>query len=96
MQVSIRYFTVLREITGKKEEVIVFPEKQKVTVALTLETLSEKYGKSFIDYVFDSKGQIKNFLQLLINGASIVSDDKLELILQNGDTLIILPPVGGG
>jgi molybdopterin synthase sulfur carrier subunit len=87
---------VLREITGKKEEKISFPEKQKVTVALTLETLSNKYGKPFTDYTFNSKGQIKNFLQLLINGDSITNNDTQETMLQNGDTLIILPPVGGG
>jgi molybdopterin synthase sulfur carrier subunit len=96
VQISIRYFTILREITGKKEEKIVFPEKQKITVAITLKTLSDKYGKSFTDYIFDSKGQIKNFLQLLINGTSITVENKLEFTLQNGDTLIILPPVGGG
>jgi MoaD family protein len=96
VQISIRYFTILREITGKKEEKIIFPEKQKITVALTLKTLSDKYNKSFTDYIFDSKGQIKNFLQLIINETSITSDDKLEVTLQNGDTLIILPPVGGG
>ncbi|MCL2288847.1 MAG: MoaD family protein [Candidatus Bathyarchaeota archaeon] len=96
MQISIRYFTRLREITGKKEEKIFFTEKQKITVSLTLKTLSDRYGKPFTDYIFDSKGQIKNFLQLIINGASITQDNKLEMPLQNGDTLIILPPVGGG
>jgi molybdopterin synthase sulfur carrier subunit len=96
VQILIRYFTTLREITEKKEEKIVFPEKQKITVALTLKTLSDKYGKPFTDYIFDSNGQIKNFLQLLINGSSITTNDKLEVTLQNEDTLIILPPVGGG
>ncbi|MDR2700102.1 MAG: MoaD/ThiS family protein [Nitrososphaerota archaeon] len=97
MQISIRYFTTLREITGKKEEKIFFQENQKITVALTLKTLSDKYGKPFTDYTFDPKGQIKNFLQLLINGVSITtSNDELEVTLQNGDTLAILPPVGGG
>ena len=96
MQISIRYFTVLREITNKKEETITFPENQKITVSLTLKTLSNKYGKPFTDYIFDTKGQVKNFLQLLINGVNITTEDKLALTLQNGDTLIILPPVGGG
>jgi MoaD family protein len=96
VQISIRYFTVLREITGKKEEKISFPEKQKITVALTLKVLSDKYGKPFTDYTFNSKDQIKNFLQLLINGTSITTKDTQEVTLQNEDTLIILPPVGGG
>ena len=32
MQVSVRFFTVLREVTGKKEETLLFGEKEKVTV----------------------------------------------------------------
>ncbi|MCL1965796.1 MAG: MoaD family protein [Candidatus Bathyarchaeota archaeon] len=96
MQISIRYFTILREISGKKEETLAFPENQKITIAETLKTLSDKYGKPFTDYLFDTKGQVKNFLQLLINGNSITTADKLAATLQNGDTLIILPPVGGG
>ncbi|MDR0318712.1 MAG: MoaD family protein [Nitrososphaerota archaeon] len=96
MQISIRYFTILREITGKKEETLSFPENQKVTIATALKKLSDTYGKPFTDYIFDTKGQVKNFLQLLINGNSITTDDKLATTLQNGNTLIILPPVGGG
>jgi MoaD family protein len=96
VKISIRYFTTLREITGKKEETITFTEKQEPTVSSTLKTLSTKYGKSFTDYIFDPKGQVKNFLQLLINGVNIPNDNKLESTLQNGDILIILPPVSGG
>jgi MoaD family protein len=99
VQISIRYFTILREITNKKEETLSFPENQKITIDTALKKLSTKYGKPFTDYLFDTKGQVKNFLQILINGNSITTtatDDKLSTTLQNGDTLIILPPVGGG
>ncbi len=96
MQVSIRYFTVLRELTGKKEEKLIFPENQKTTIKAVLKMLSEKYDKSFIDYVFDLDGQVKGFLQFLINGTSATTLQGLETTLQEGDVLAILPPVGGG
>jgi MoaD family protein len=96
MQVSIRYFTTLREITGKKEEQLFFPENQKTTIDNVLKTLSDKYGKSFTDYVFDSDGKIKRLLQLLINGTSITAPEQHEIPLQNGNILAILPPVSGG
>ncbi|MCL1978230.1 MAG: MoaD family protein [Candidatus Bathyarchaeota archaeon] len=96
MQISIRYFTMLREITGKKEEKLAFSENQKTTVILVLKVLSDNYGKLFTDYVFDSDGLIKGFLQLLINGTSITILDGSESLLQDGDVLAILPPVGGG
>jgi MoaD family protein len=96
VQVSIRYFTTLREITGKKEEQLAFLEKQKPTVPIVLKILSDKYGKPFINYVFDSEGKVKNFLQILINGTNITTLEQQKVPLQDGNVLAILPPVSGG
>ena len=96
MQISIRYFTTLREITGKKEEKLCI-ENQKFTISLALKILSDRYGKPFINYVFDSSEmQVKKFIQVLINGANIDTLNGQETLLQEGDILAILPPVGGG
>jgi MoaD family protein len=96
MIVKIRFFTILRELTNKKEENLNF-EKQKVTVSVVLKSLSEKYGKAFDDYVFDVETlQVKGFLQFLINGTSAATLEGLDSTLKDGDVLAILPPVGGG
>lgn len=59
--------------------------------------LSHKYGKPFMDYVYDAKsGQPKGFLQFLVNGNSAATLKGLESELGEGDVLAILPPVGGG
>lgn len=97
MHVSVRFFTVLRELTGKKEETLSFPEEKTVTVAIVLKNLSERYGKAFTEYVCDSQnGEIKSFLQFFINGksASILNGSNSEM--RDGDVLAIVPPVGGG
>jgi molybdopterin synthase sulfur carrier subunit len=97
LYVSVRFFTSLREITNKREETLNFPENQKVTVDKVLKTLAKQYGKAFIDYVYDGKtGQVKGFLQFLVNGTSTSTLDWLETELKDGDVLAILPPVGGG
>jgi len=55
--------------------------------------LAKKYGKSFVNYVYDYRtGEVKGFLQFLVNGQS--SDRDREL--RNDDVLAIIPPVGGG
>ncbi|MCL2135091.1 MAG: MoaD family protein [Candidatus Bathyarchaeota archaeon] len=95
MKISIRYFTVLRELTGKREEKLTYLD-QKLTVDTVLKTLSTIYGNPFTDYVFDTNGQVKSFLQLLINGTNTTTLNGTKTPLQNGDTLIILPPIGGG
>ena len=97
MKVSVRFFTNLREITGKKEETLEFSTEEKVTVDKVLGALSNQYGKSFVEYVYDAKTrEIRGFLQFLINGKSASSLNGPQTELKDGDVLAILPPVGGG
>lgn len=97
MKVSVRFFTTLREIVGKREETLEFQKGEVVTVEKVLKTLAERYGKEFTEYVFDGEtGEVKGFLQFLINGRSASTLDGLNTKLKNGDVLAIIPPVGGG
>jgi MoaD family protein len=97
LQVSVRFFTSLREVTNKKEETLKLPEGEKVTVEVVLKTLAQRYGNRFVEYVYDSKtGEVRSFLQFLINGKSTSTINGLGTELADGDVLAILPPVGGG
>ncbi len=97
LKVSVRFFTSLREIMGKREETLGFSDSEKVTVDKVLKTLSKQHGTSFIDYVYDDKThEPKGFLQFLINGTSASTMKGLQTELKDGDVLAILPPVGGG
>ena len=97
MQVSVRFFTSLREAVGKKEETLKFPQGVKVTVEVALKTLRQRYGKRFVEYVYDAKtGEVRGFLQFLVNGKSATTMNGLQTELADGDVLAILPPVGGG
>ncbi len=96
LQVKVRFFTSLREIVGKREESLAYDDIERITVNSVLEELTRKYGKPFEQYVYESIGQPKGFLQFLINGISITTLNGLDTELRNGDVLAILPPVGGG
>lgn len=97
MQVSVRFFTSLREIANKKEETLKFSEGEKVTVDTVLKTLAQRYGKRFVEYVYNAgTGEVKGFLQFLVNGKSTATFNGLQTELEDGDVLAILPPVGGG
>lgn len=97
MEVKVRFFTNLREIVNKREETLTFTDDEKITVDLVLKTLAQKFGKPFMEYVYNGKtGQPKNFLQFLVNGTSTSTLNGLETELKDGDVLAILPPVGGG
>ncbi|MCX8177567.1 MAG: MoaD family protein [Candidatus Bathyarchaeota archaeon] len=97
VRVSVRFFTTLREIVGKREETLEFPNGAVITVGTVLNKLAELYGKGFTDYVYDGKtGEVKGFLQFLVNGRSTSTLKGMDTKLEDGDTLAILPPVGGG
>ncbi|MGQ9640988.1 MAG: ubiquitin-like small modifier protein 1 [Candidatus Bathycorpusculaceae bacterium] len=97
MRVSVRFFTTLREIVGKREETLEFSEGETVTVDAVLKRLAKLYGEGLTDYVYDSKtGDVKGFLHFLINGRSASTLKGLETELVDGDVLAIIPPVGGG
>jgi len=97
LQVSVRFFTSLRELIGKKEEMVEFAEGENVTVDVVLKKLKQRYGKAFVEYVYDPKtGAVKGFLQLLVNGKSASTLNGLQTELADADVLAILPPVGGG
>jgi MoaD family protein len=87
----------LREIVNKKEETMKFSEGEKVTVDTVLKTLAQRYGKRFVEYVYDAgTGEVKGFLQFLVNGKSAATLNGLQTELEDSDVLAILPPVGGG
>lgn len=95
--VKVLFFTSLREITGKKEEIVELTLMDESTIDRILEVLKNRYGGSFVNYIYDSKtNDIRGFLQFLINGKSIQSPNVLMTKLDDGDVLAILPPVGGG
>jgi len=93
-KVTVKFFTTLREIVGKKEEQLEF--SRSVTAKSLLSQLSKKYGKEFDDYVYDELGDVRGHLQLLVNGQSVTALQGLRTKLKDGDQVAILPPVGGG
>ena len=94
MKITVKFFTSLREITGKKEDEIQSPSI--ITLEELLAHLSKKYGKEFTEYIFDEKGKVRTYIQILINGRSINVLQRFETKLKEGDTVAIFPPVGGG
>jgi len=94
MNVEVKFFTSLREITGKKVDEIQLQNTITVDELLTL--LSEKYGKNFREYIYNKKGDMQGFLSVLVNGKNINIMQGFDTELQENDVVAILPPVGGG
>ena len=97
MDVHIRFFTILRELLGKKTETIEFQGTSIVTVESVLKRLTDLYGQAFFNYVFNKEtGTVKKYLAFLVNGLNVMPNEGLQTRLKNDDVLAIIPPVGGG
>lgn len=94
MKVTVKFFTTLREITGKRKEEI--KSSEDLTVDKLLEELSKNHGRQFINYVYDETGKMRSHLQFLVNGRSITTMQGFKTKLREGDSVAIIPPVGGG
>jgi len=92
--VTVKFFTTLREIVGKKEEKIELSSAANLDALLHL--LSEKHGQEFNNYIYDELGNVRSYLQFLVNGKSAATLQGLKTKLKEGDQVAILPPVGGG
>ena len=94
MKIEVKFFTNLRELTGKKVD------KLEISYAITVDELitllSNKYGKKFKEYIYDKKGELQGFLSFLVNGRNINIMQGFDTKLEEGDVVAILPPVGGG
>jgi molybdopterin synthase sulfur carrier subunit len=60
-----------------------------------LHILSRRYPV-FGERVFEAGGGLRKHINALVNGRNVQFRDGMETVLQDGDRLSILPPVGGG
>lgn len=93
-QVRIRFFGMLKEMVGKREEVVQIDDTSNVTDLIRL--LSSKHNKRFADFVFDQKGNLREGFAFAVNGDSL-SESKLDSTrCKDVKEFVILPPISGG
>jgi molybdopterin synthase sulfur carrier subunit len=67
------------------------------TIGNFLEELTSTWGDELAIRLFEPDGsKLLSHIGLMVNGRSISMLQNMETVLQNGDEVLILPPVGGG
>lgn len=93
MEVTVKAFATLRNIMDAKftEEI-----QENSTISDLLSTLMEKYPGLSDEIFQDGRRELKDFVNILINGRNISFLDGLDTRLNNGDLVVLFPPSGGG
>jgi molybdopterin synthase sulfur carrier subunit len=95
IQVKVHTILNLKKILGRGD--IDLTMKKGSTVKDVLITMVETYGEPLSTQLFDSGGHLFPYIRLMVNGRDIAFlENKMETALQDGDEILILPPVGGG
>ncbi|MGQ9719010.1 MAG: MoaD family protein [Nitrososphaerales archaeon] len=93
IEITLRYFASIRDITGKEEEALLLQKDSSVMDAL--KKISEIYGEKFAQFVFD-EGKPRDNLIFLVNGQTVNNKILDERKLEQMDVLVVLPPISGG
>jgi molybdopterin synthase sulfur carrier subunit len=95
LRVKVKYLARAREISGVREETIETDNHSTILDLLAL--LAEKHGEGMRGYLFDSAtGKPHSYLQFLLDGRSVHTMNQFDTVLNDGATLLIVPPVSGG
>ena len=96
LHVNVKYFGLVRNSIGKKEEVIELPPG--ASVRELLEALVSKYGENVRDLILTSDGNLSAEAIVMLDGEDIRNRDELKTKLDGGIEahLVVLAPAALG
>jgi MoaD family protein len=93
LRITVRFYGIVFDNTNVREW---SPEiKDAVTISELLTIIVENYP-SLNDLVFDTDGLIRDYLVFSVNNEDIQGLNGIDTILEDGDTVFVMPPIGGG
>lgn len=97
MRVSVKGFSGFKQAMDNRGAVEIKTEKA-LSIMECLMNLANRFGSEFRELIIDSKsGQVRTDFLILINGKHCRNEANWEnLLIKDGDEVVLLPPVGGG
>jgi len=96
MKLNLEFSPPFNEVT--KEIYTTFEFDKELKLKELLEFFKKKYGKEFIDLVWEkgNEGEFNKLLSLIINGHSYRHDEFLETVLKDNDQIVFIYIYFGG
>ena len=94
IEVEVNFLSYFRRFTNEGKIVVSVPEKSFVRDLIAL--LVRRYGVGFRDFLLDHEHRLQQYVVILVNGRGIGILEGLDTLLHNGDSISMMPAVGGG
>ena len=91
MEIELRFFANFRQAVGQKTIRREFDDDARA--GDVLRALPEEFPEMDL---FESDGELRDYLTILRNGQDIEHLDGLETAVEDGDAMSVFPPVAGG
>ena len=93
MSITVEFYAGFREVVGKSKVVLETPKDVKTL----LKELVEEFGPKLAEQLYEPGTQkLRDTVNVLVNGRSIILLEGENTPLKNGDSVAIFPPVAGG
>jgi sulfur-carrier protein len=93
--VKVSTILTLKTIMGSGETELSIPEAS--TLGQLVTTLVNRWGDELASYIYEPNSKsLRPYIRVMVNGRDIAFLERMETVLQNGDEVLILPPVSGG
>ncbi len=93
MNVRVRFYGMAYDEVGTRELSVDLVNDSTVNDLLSI--LVERYP-SLTKLVYNDEGVFREYLEVAVNKTDIIGLDGLETVLKENDTVLIMPPIGGG
>ncbi len=90
-KVKVRVPTPLSSATGGERQI----EVTGSTVREVLQAVGEIHPE-FLDRILVDGGELREFLNIFVNGSDVRFEEKLDTRVQDGDEISIVPSIAGG
>jgi MoaD family protein len=95
IKVKIHTILNLKKVIGNAEVEILAPDRG--TLRDLIEIMLNRWGDELASQLYGPDGtEVLPYIRLMVNGRDIGFLKGMETVLQNGDEILILPPVAGG
>ena len=88
------FLSDVRRMTEEGKTNISLPRKNSVRDLIAI--LVERYGDNFKEFMLSPENRLQKYVVVLVNGRGVGILNGLETMLREGDSILIMPAVGGG